>query len=166
MIVSVLDRFCPTWIIIVYNGLNVYYSMLQNKGKIFVVNKRLRNLRRGANLTQSELAQVLGVTSATVGKYERGDLEPNNEIILKLADYFHCTTDYLLGRTNKPQYEAHTKLPEAITKLGITEMEILKGAEITSDDIKFFEDAAKALRLLKILRTKPEPESDDGGQKR
>ena len=67
-----------------------------------MVNKRLRNLRRGANLTQSELAQVLGVTSATVGKYERGDLEPNNEIILKLADYFHCTTDYLPGAQTNP----------------------------------------------------------------
>ena len=129
-----------------------------------MVNKRLRKLRRGANITQAELAQVLGVTSATVGKYERGDLEPNSEIILKLADYFQCTTDYLLGRTSKPQYEARTELPEAITKLGITEMEILKGAEITPDDIKFFEDAAKALRLLRILRTQPEPGDDDGGQ--
>lgn len=127
-------------------------------------NKRLKKLRRDANLTQAQIAEILGIAPATVSRYESGLLGPSAKEVSMLADYFNCTTDYLLGRTNKPQYEARTELPEAITKLGITEMEILKGAEITPDDIKFFEDAAKALRLLRILRTQPEPGDDDGGQ--
>ena len=126
--------------------------------------KRLRKLRQNAHVTQQRLSEAIGVGQSTIATYEKGGIEPTGEVLAKLADYFQCTTDYLLGRTSKPQYESRTELPEAITKLGITEMEILKGAEITPDDIKFFEDAAKALRLLRILRTQPEPGDDDGGQ--
>jgi len=126
--------------------------------------KRLRKLRQSTHITQQALSEAVGVGQSTIAAYEKGGIKPTGEVLEKLADYFHCTTDYLLGRTSKPQYESRTELPEAITKLGITEMEILKGAEITPDDIKFFEDAAKVLRLLRILRTKPEPGDDDGGQ--
>lgn len=59
---------------------------------------RLKELRLDKGLKQSELANILMTTQATIGKYERGDLEPNLDFLKKLADFFEVSTDYLLGR--------------------------------------------------------------------
>ena len=63
--------------------------------------KRLVELRRKKGKTQNEIARFLGVHRTTYVKYERGDSEPNLDTVLKLADYFNTTTDYILGRTEK-----------------------------------------------------------------
>ena len=58
---------------------------------------RLRRLRRDADMSQAELAQQLGVVPSAVGKYERlDDSYPSVEVLLKIADYFNVSTDYLL----------------------------------------------------------------------
>ncbi|MBO6292734.1 MAG: helix-turn-helix domain-containing protein [Selenomonas sp.] len=58
---------------------------------------RLRKLRRDAEMSQAELAEQLGVVPSAVGKYERlADSYPSVEILLKIADYFNVSTDYLL----------------------------------------------------------------------
>ena len=59
--------------------------------------ERLRELRTNSNLTQKELAEKISTTQTTIGKYERGELEPNFEILKKLSSIFGVTTDYLLG---------------------------------------------------------------------
>ena len=61
---------------------------------------RIKELRTSISLTQSELGKVIGVNQSAIGKYERGELEPNIETIQKLADFFECSTDYLLGRSD------------------------------------------------------------------
>ena len=58
----------------------------------------LRDLRREYRLTQSDLAKILGTSTSTVGNWETGLREPDFETLQRLADYFHVTTDYLLGR--------------------------------------------------------------------
>ena len=58
---------------------------------------RLRKLRRDAEMSQAELAEQLGVVPSAVGKYERlADSYPSVEILLKIADYYNVSTDYLL----------------------------------------------------------------------
>lgn len=58
---------------------------------------RLKALRRQADITQSELADVLGVVASAVGKYERmPNTYPSIEVLIKIADFFHTSTDYLL----------------------------------------------------------------------
>ena len=58
---------------------------------------RLKKLRQNAGLTQSELSDLLGVVPSAVGKYERlPDSYPSIEVLVKLADYFKVSTDYLL----------------------------------------------------------------------
>ncbi len=63
-------------------------------------NQRLKDLRESRDLTQVRFAEILNMTSSTISKYERGDLEPNNDTIIKIADFFDVSVDYLLGRTN------------------------------------------------------------------
>ncbi len=63
---------------------------------------RLKYLRSTEDLTQRDLATKLGITSGAVGMYESGKRFPDNKILSKIADYFHVSTDYLLGRTDDP----------------------------------------------------------------
>ena len=59
--------------------------------------ERLRRLRRNANYTQAELSSMLGVVTSSVGKYESAaDSYPSVEILVKLAEIFDVSTDYLL----------------------------------------------------------------------
>ena len=60
--------------------------------------KRLKDLRIEKNLTQEKLASNFGLTYSNIGEWERGKSEPSIEMIIKLADFFKCTVDYLLGR--------------------------------------------------------------------
>ena len=64
--------------------------------------KRLRELRIQKNLNQLDMANFLGCTTATYNRYEVGSREPDIQTIIKLADFFSVSTDYLLGRTDKP----------------------------------------------------------------
>lgn len=59
---------------------------------------RIKELRLEKFLTQSELGKVVGVNHSAVGKYEREELEPNISTLHKLADFFGCSIDYLVGR--------------------------------------------------------------------
>ena len=59
---------------------------------------RLRQLRRERGLTRQQLAGATGVGRATLGHYEAGTSEPGLRNLIKLADYFGVTLDYIAGR--------------------------------------------------------------------
>ena len=59
---------------------------------------RIKELRREKGLTQAELAKVLFVNQTAVSQWERGATMPSPNMLNTLADYFHVSTDYLLGR--------------------------------------------------------------------
>ncbi len=63
---------------------------------------RLRELRKARHLNQEQLAQRLGITQATLSCWENEKYEIDNASLLKCADYFNVTVDYLLGREKKP----------------------------------------------------------------
>lgn len=58
----------------------------------------LRFLRNSKNITQKELAEQLSVDKRQISKLETQYNEPNIDMLIKLADYFGCSVDYLLGR--------------------------------------------------------------------
>lgn len=57
-----------------------------------------KNLRLRESLTQKELARELQIPQSTIAKYEKGQLEANYKNLIKIADFFNVTIDYLLGR--------------------------------------------------------------------
>lgn len=59
----------------------------------------IAELRKDSGLKQKQLAEILNVSPGTVSNYENGAYYPDIEKIIQLADLFHVTTDYLLGRT-------------------------------------------------------------------
>lgn len=62
--------------------------------------ERLKGLRLENGLTQLQLAEMLDISKSNISKYEAGSVEPNLEIITKIAIRFGVITDYLLGLTN------------------------------------------------------------------
>lgn len=54
--------------------------------------------RQNKKLKQSAVAAELDVTAATVSRYESGDMQPDNNTLIKLADLYDCSIDFLLGR--------------------------------------------------------------------
>lgn len=84
--------------------------------------ERLRRLRRERNLTQQDVAEIVGVVPSAVGKYERvANSYPSIDVLLQLADYFHVSLDYLLRGTAEEQHESSTISPEASELLRIYE---------------------------------------------
>lgn len=63
--------------------------------KIF--SARLSELRKGAKLTQRQVAEMLNIKQQSYSRYEYGTGEPNLETLVKLAKFFEVSTDYLLG---------------------------------------------------------------------
>lgn len=67
--------------------------------KIF--SERLKQLRSDKQILQKDIAKYLEVTVRTYQYYESGELEPDLEKLVKLADLFNVSTDYLLGRRSE-----------------------------------------------------------------
>ena len=63
--------------------------------------KRIRDLREDKDLTQTQVAQFLGMSQTGYSKYETGENDIPTAILLKLADFYQTTTDYILGRTDE-----------------------------------------------------------------
>lgn len=68
------------------------------------MDKPLKNslalLRKEKGLTQQQVADILGIKRSSYAQYETGNRQPDYSILQALADYYDCTVDYLLGRTD------------------------------------------------------------------
>lgn len=62
---------------------------------------RLKELREQNNLYQKDIASMLGIAVSTYSYWEKGTYEPDQASLAKLADFFHVSVDYLLGRDEK-----------------------------------------------------------------
>ncbi|MEC2445393.1 helix-turn-helix transcriptional regulator, partial [Bacillus cereus] len=58
----------------------------------------IRDLRKQKGITQKELAQLLQLSESTIGMYERNERQPDYNTLIRIADYFNVSTDFLLGR--------------------------------------------------------------------
>lgn len=70
---------------------------------------RIKDLREDKDMTQKELAKLLGITQATLSDYEVEKTEPKKDIWIKLASFFDVSVDYLMGITNNPSNDNFTK---------------------------------------------------------
>ena len=109
--------------------------------------KKLKGLRNTKVINQNEVAQLLGIDRSTYGKYETGDSTPDYEKLVKLAQYFNVTTDWLLNNPLNPSFDKETndllevlhKRPEMKTLFSISQ----KASK---------EDIEKAMRIIEALK--------------
>lgn len=75
-----------------YDNLNIVVITLEIK--------RIKNLREDHDLFQKEVADILKITQQQYSLYEKGIRDIPIELLLKLADYYNVSLDYILNRTN------------------------------------------------------------------
>lgn len=97
-----------------------------------IFGKRLKELRKERQMTQQELADIIGVTKVSISGYESGNRFPSIDRITDLAYYFEVTTDYLLGRD--------------------VEIENSK-VKLCDEDVKFITNLKENQKLYKYLTT-------------
>ena len=68
--------------------------------EVMLMYPRLRDLREDSDRNQTELAKLLGMSQTGYSKYETGENEVPVSVLEKLADIYHTSVDYLLGRTD------------------------------------------------------------------
>lgn len=62
---------------------------------------RIRNLREDSDLTQQTIAEYLGTSQTMYARYERGANEMPIRHLIRLAEFYHVSLDYLCGLTNQ-----------------------------------------------------------------
>ena len=67
--------------------------------------KNLRGIREDRDIKQKEIAKYLNVSQNTYSQYETGVISLTAEVLVKLADYYGVSIDYLLDRTNNPNMQ-------------------------------------------------------------
>ena len=60
-------------------------------------------MREDHDMNQTQIAEILGMSQTGYSKYEIGKNDIPTEVLIKLADYYQVSVDYLLGRTNNPK---------------------------------------------------------------
>ena len=80
--------------------------------------KNLKKAREKMHLTQTQAAQLLGISDNTYKNYEQGKREPNNELLCKISKLYCVPTDYLLGLAPDPDV-----LNEVATKFNLSALE-------------------------------------------
>ncbi len=66
---------------------------------------RLKEIRKAKGISQLKLAMDLHMNQNTVSRYETGEREPGINELIKIADYFNVSVDYLIGRTDNPNMQ-------------------------------------------------------------
>ncbi|MDO5549133.1 MAG: helix-turn-helix domain-containing protein [Eubacteriales bacterium] len=123
--------------------------------------ERIRKLRKDAGLRQSELAAQIGVSTSAVGMYENNRRVPPREILLRLCDVFHVTTDYLLdGRTPASSSNLEEELEALKHRLLGQESLLFHGKPVSPADLEKVFDAA---RLGAELILSEEGKNDERG---
>ena len=81
------------------------------------LNENIRALRKAAGYSQVEFADLLGVTKQCVSNWENDNVVPSVEMLLKIADFFGVSTDYLLGRSERRTVEVSNLTEEQISHI-------------------------------------------------
>ena len=67
--------------------------------------RRIRDLREYADLTHREIAEILNCSQRVYSNYERGELDIPTEILIRLANFYDPSVDYILGRTDRRDWQ-------------------------------------------------------------
>ncbi len=78
-----------------------------------VISERMRALRESVKLSQMKLSKEFEISQSSLARYETDDATPPPELLLKYADYFDVSLDYIFGRTDDPHgatYQNHVNI--------------------------------------------------------
>lgn len=107
--------------------------------------EKIRYLRAKQNLTAKELSKVLNISESSVSLIENGKRKPSLEIIIKVADYFKVTTDFLLGYSDSLKMENNQTdisdvMENTITLLNNCDNMLFEGKKMDQKTVMFFKN--------------------------
>lgn len=119
---------------------------------------KIKNLRKGMNLTQEQLCNKIGIAQSTLGMIESNRREAGKKTLLKIADFFGVTVDYLLtddetGLNEKDKKSINRDLKKLMDEFrdGTDGSAYYNGQELEEEDLDLIESAMKiALEQIKI----------------
>jgi len=77
--------------------------------------KRMFDLRSSIKITQARIAKELGISQAAINRYENNNAAVPDNVLLKYADFFDVSADYILGRCDDPHGKKYSYQPEYLT---------------------------------------------------
>ncbi|MFB6363174.1 helix-turn-helix domain-containing protein [Paenibacillus elgii] len=107
-------------------------------------------LREKQALTQEELSSKINISRASLSHYEKNRREPDYETVVKIADFFKVSIDYLLGRTEDPRVVLEPEVRAFVDSLELSDEKIIDRFSLTVDGMKLTFDEAK--RFIAFVR--------------
>ena len=86
-------------------SISLFQILHNNYGVIILQYKNLRGIREDKDIKQKDIAKYLNVSQNTYSQYETGVISLTAEVLIKLANYYNVSIDYLLDRTNNPNMQ-------------------------------------------------------------
>lgn len=120
-----------------------------------MIGDRLKELRIKKGLKQSEIAELLGLSSSAVGMYEQNRRKPDSEILLKYAEIFDVSVDYILGNSNIESGEFMDEIRKFVSSCD----GLMFNGEVLSDDD--LEQIMNAIEISTALIKKKKNESSE-----
>ena len=113
------------------------------------VGSKIRELRKAAGMTQTELAAKLDISSSAVGMYEQGRREPDSDMILKLCSVFGVSSDHLLGNCKESDTGDLSVIFDEFTQVLSSHQGLMfDGVPLDEDDRKKLVEAIKAVAAI------------------
>lgn len=114
-----------------------------------LLGKRLKSLR--GNKTQQEIADELDVSRASYSHYENDHVEPDNNVLQKMANLFNVSTDYLLGRTNVPNNFLTPEQIKFIERIDLADDGLLNSSIYLGERELTDEEKKRVIRTVRAL---------------
>ena len=86
---------------------------------MLTLNENIKKLRLARGINQIEFGKALGVSKQCVSNWENDNVMPSVEMLVKIADFFNVTTDYVLGRNDKTYVDVSTLTDEEIVHISL-----------------------------------------------
>ncbi len=111
---------------------------------------RIAKLREERGWTQEQTSSMLGISRAALSHYEKNRREPDTETLLKFADLFQVSVDYLVGRTKLPSQVLDDNIRDFVDQLELSDDEIMARFSLTIDGLKLTPEEAR--RFIAFVR--------------
>lgn len=76
-----------------------------------MIANQLKKIRKKYNLTQVQFAEIFNISNGTIAMWETGKRQPDNDMLMKIANYFNISVDYILGRSETETQKEAVKIP-------------------------------------------------------
>jgi len=115
-----------------------------------ILGERLKRARERKGLSQIDVFKKININNKTLSRYEAGGSEPDVDNLVKLANLYEVSIDYLVGRTDNPKMQFSKEERFIYDKLDLTDEEIMNQVDMYYDGMKLTEQEKK--EFLAIAR--------------